>query len=154
MSASRGRLETPAASSDATRAVMRANRRISGIERSFRRGLWAAGCRGYRLQAKLPGRPDLVFPAQRLAVFVHGCFWHRCPDCTRSLPTANREFWRRKFEANVERDARAQADLAAMGWHVLVVWEHEIRADQGIPLGRVLEERDRLRHRGERAAGA
>lgn len=79
----------------------------------------------FRLHRKdLPGRPDLVFPKHRLAVFVHGCFWHRHPGCARaSTPSTRTEFWQAKFEANMERDARQAAALEAGGWRVLVLWE-------------------------------
>lgn len=78
----------------------------------------------FRLHASLPGKPDLVFPKYRTAVFVHGCFWHRHPDCRyTATPKANAEFWQTKFAANVKRDALAQEKLTALGWRVLVVWE-------------------------------
>lgn len=77
----------------------------------------------YRLHAKLPGKPDLVFPKHRTAVFVHGCFWHRHQDCKyATTPKSNAEFWQTKFVANVKRDALVQEQLTALGWRVLVVW--------------------------------
>jgi DNA mismatch endonuclease (patch repair protein) len=108
---------------------MRANRRISAREKLFRTALWRAGARGYRVQSCLPGRPDIVFPALRLAVFVHGCFWHRCPTCNLRAPVANASFWAQKFEANARRDMAAKAALESQGWEVLAIWEHEIRPD-------------------------
>jgi DNA mismatch endonuclease (patch repair protein) len=110
---------------------MRANRRVSGAEVRFRQALWAAGARGFRRGERLPGRPDVVFPAVRLALFVHGCFWHRCPSCALPEPRANAGFWRAKFEANAERDRRVAEALAVAGWEVQTVWEHELRADLG-----------------------
>lgn len=79
----------------------------------------------FRLHRKdLPGRPDLVLPKHRLAVFVHGCFWHRHPGCPRaSTPSTRVDFWQAKFQTNVERDARQIAALEADGWNVLVLWE-------------------------------
>lgn len=77
----------------------------------------------YRLHAKLPGKPDLVFPKHRTVVFVHGCFWHRHQDCKyATIPKSNAEFWQTKFVANVKRDALVQEQLTALGWRVLVVW--------------------------------
>lgn len=74
----------------------------------------------------LPGRPDLVFPKHRMAVFVHGCFWHRHEGCRHaSMPKSRTVFWTRKFAANVERDARQQAALSTLGWRVLVIWQCE-----------------------------
>jgi DNA mismatch endonuclease (patch repair protein) len=116
---------------------MRANRRVSGAEVRFRRALWAQGARGFRRGERLPGRPDVIFPAVRLAVFVHGCYWHRCPTCDLRDPKANAEFWRSKFDANLRRDAAAVASLSASGWHVEIVWEHEIRAEVEAPARRI-----------------
>jgi len=81
----------------------------------------------FRLHRKdLPGRPDLVFPKHRLAVFVHGCFWHRHQGCPRaSTPKTRTAFWNAKLAANVTRDVRHEASLKALGWRVLVIWECE-----------------------------
>jgi DNA mismatch endonuclease (patch repair protein) len=108
---------------------MRATRRVSGTEIRFRRALWAEGARGFRRGERLPGRPDVIFSRVRLAVFVHGCYWHRCPTCNLATPKANRDFWQAKFEANLARDRRAQLELAESGWEVETVWEHDIRSD-------------------------
>lgn len=77
----------------------------------------------FRLHAKLTGKPDLVFPKYRTVVFVHGCFWHRHPNCQyTTTPKSNAEFWQKKFASNVKRDALVQEKLTAEGWHVLVAW--------------------------------
>lgn len=107
--------------------MSRVPNRDTGPELLLRRRLWAMGCR-YRLRRKLPGSPDLVFVGRRLAVFVDGCFWHGC-SLHHTLPAANRDFWLRKLERNQARDRRVDEELAAMGWTVLRVWEHEVRAD-------------------------
>jgi DNA mismatch endonuclease (patch repair protein) len=92
-------------------------------EVALRRALHARGFR-FRLHRRdLPGTPDIVFPRQRLAVFVDGCFWHGCAEHG-VLPKNNREWWRAKLAANVERDARKDAALVAMGWTPLHLWEH------------------------------
>ena len=93
-------------------------------EMIVRRLVHAAGFR-YRLHAgDLPGRPDLVFPRLRKAIFVHGCFWHRhrCKN-GQVVPATRTAFWRAKFEANVTRDRKARRQLRGAGWDVLVVWE-------------------------------
>jgi DNA mismatch endonuclease (patch repair protein) len=69
-------------------------------------------------------RPDIAFTRQRLAVFIDGCFWHRCPEHG-TMPSANREFWEAKFRRNVQRDRENDAALHALGWTVLRFWEHE-----------------------------
>lgn len=123
----------PHASSPATSAVMRANVRAdTSPELALRRALVHDGCLGYRLNVRgLPGSPDIVFGRARLAVFVHGCFWHRCPRHAKSLPHANRAYWRQKFDLNVSRDRRVRAALENLGWVVLTVWECEVRANAG-----------------------
>jgi DNA mismatch endonuclease (patch repair protein) len=69
-----------------------------------------------------------VFPSRRIVVFVHGCFWHRHPDCPAArLPKTRLDFWEPKLAGNAARDARKQAELEALGWQVLVIWECETR---------------------------
>jgi DNA mismatch endonuclease, patch repair protein len=79
----------------------------------------------FRLHPKnLPGQPDLVFPKHEVALFVHGCFWHRHPGCSKaSMPKSRTEYWRRKFDANVARDTATEKELQRLGWHVLTIWE-------------------------------
>jgi DNA mismatch endonuclease (patch repair protein) len=91
-------------------------------ERVVRSFLHRSGLR-YRLHAKLPGKPDLVFPRYRTALFVHGCFWHRHARCRyATTPASNTEFWCGKFEANVRRDAEVKKLLQKAGWKVRVIW--------------------------------
>lgn len=123
-------MRAPAASSDNARNTMRANGRVSGVERRLRSALWAVGARGYRVQSTLPGRPDVVFPREQVAVFIHGCFWHGCPTCRLPLPKANADFWADKFRQNQARDAEVERLLRAADWVVVVVWEHEVSADR------------------------
>lgn len=114
-----------------TSRVMSANRgRDTRPEIQLRRQLWAVGLRGYRLhRTGIPGRPDVSFSAQRLAVFVHGCFWHRCPRCDLPLPRTHTNFWRAKFERNRLRDRQKALALTSTGWTVLTLWECEIEED-------------------------
>jgi DNA mismatch endonuclease (patch repair protein) len=102
-------------------------------EMRLRRALHAAGLR-YRLQAKeVPGRPDIVFRPAKLAIFVHGCFWHRHPGCEHArTPKSRIDFWEQKLGGNVERDARQVAELQAAGWTVMTLWECETRDDAAI----------------------
>jgi DNA mismatch endonuclease (patch repair protein) len=94
-----------------------------------RRLLHAAGYR-FRLHRKdLPGKPDIVLPKYRTVVFVHGCFWHQHSGCkAASRPASRQEYWEAKLDRNVSRDVSNQAQLEALGWHVIVVWECEIKA--------------------------
>lgn len=109
-------------------------------ELRVRRALHAMGYR-FRLHRRdLPGRPDIVLPKYRTVVFVHGCFWHRHPGCPNAAePKTRAEFWRRKFEANVARDAKARAELERAGWKVVVIWECETENPE--TLDRVIRER-------------
>lgn len=90
---------------------------------------------GYRFRLHrrdLPGSPDLVFPGRRKVVFVHGCYWHRHPDCRFAYtPKSNADFWNEKFAFNVKRDTEALSQLQNEGWDPLVIWECEsVDADQ------------------------
>lgn len=129
----------PTASSLNALRTMQANRRVSKLEIRLRKALWAAGVRGYRLHARIPGRPDLVYTRARLAVFVHGCFWHQCPKGHLPAPRANADFWQEKFRQNRARDDAAVASLSTMGWQVLTLWECDLRADMASCVERVRE---------------
>jgi DNA mismatch endonuclease (patch repair protein) len=108
------------------------SRMMSGIrskntkpELVVRSYLHRAGLR-FRLHANLPGRPDIVFPRYRAAVFVHGCFWHRHEGChNNSIPQNRRDWWLAKFNANVARDRRNAIALREQGWRVITIWECE-----------------------------
>jgi DNA mismatch endonuclease (patch repair protein) len=85
----------------------------------------ANGIKGWRRNWPLPGKPDFVFPKLRIALFVDGCFWHRCPKCYRQ-PATNAEFWEAKIGRNVERDKDVGRELKKRGWKVVRVWEHQL----------------------------
>lgn len=91
-----------------------------------RKRLRDAGLAGYRLQWKVPGRPDIAWPGKKVALFVNGCFWHRCPHCNPPTPKSNVTYWVIKFENNVNRDRRTMAELAELGWTVHVIWECQL----------------------------
>jgi len=118
---------------------MRANRaRDTGPERKLREALRAAGLGGYRLNwRKAPGRPDIAYPGRKLAIFVHGCYWHHCPRCYPNLPKSNPDFWARKFELNRERDARKRRGLESVGWTVIEAWECDVRERLGVVINDV-----------------
>lgn len=111
--------------SEATRHVMQVNRsKDTKPELRVRAALRAAGWTGYRLHWKAAlGRPDICFPGRKVAIFVNGCFWHRCPHCSLPMPKSNVAFWEEKFARNRARDARDCERLVADGWTVMVVWE-------------------------------
>lgn len=104
-------------------------------EMIVRKALFAAGFRFRLHRGDLPGRPDVVLPGKRVAVFVNGCFWHAHPGCRYAkLPATRREFWEAKLAANVERDRRDVARLLADGWRVLIVWECSTRSSGAVKL--------------------
>ena len=115
-------------------ATMRAVKsRDTGPERAVRAMLREIA-RGYRLhRADLPGKPDIIYVRRKLAIFVHGCFWHG-HDCARGAraPKANADYWREKIARNRARDARNLADLAALGWRVLVIHECALKDVAGM----------------------
>jgi DNA mismatch endonuclease, patch repair protein len=112
----------------ATSAAMRGNRATNTRpELVVRRLLWGLGYRYRTHLTTLPGRPDIVFLARRCAIFVHGCFWHRHAGCPKaSMPRKHIEYWGPKFERNVQRDTDNVANLRALGWRCLIVWECEL----------------------------
>lgn len=83
---------------------------------------------GFLYQPKMHGNPDFVHKKKRIAVYVHGCFWHKCSKCFKE-PQSNRKYWLPKLERNVQRDKKNKKLLKAKGYRVLEIWEHEIKKD-------------------------
>ncbi len=117
--------------------MARVKNRDTSPEMLLRRALWRSGFR-YRVHKKIPGRPDLCFTGLRLAIFVDGCFWHGCRE-DRTEPVINRDYWRAKFERNRLRDQRVDAELQALGWSVIRVWEHEVERELRLVVARIAE---------------
>ena len=119
---------------------MRRSEMMAGIKRRDTAPEIAVRCIAHKLglrfrlhRKELPGRPDLVFPKHRLAVFVHGCFWHRHEGCRYAYtPKSRVAFWTDKFARNVARDKRNEEALHDLGWKVLVIWECETRDDETV----------------------
>jgi len=130
---------SPPSNSAVTTKVMRANKAAgTTLELSVRSALWKAGIRGYRLNwGKAPGRPDICFPGKRIAIFINGCFWHRCPICAYPLPKTNAKFWKMKFELNVERDQKKLDALQASGWSTITLWECDIKRNLPSVISRI-----------------
>ena len=94
----------------------------------LRKKLFTEGIKGYRINSKLPGKPDIVFTKHKVVVFVDGCFWHKCSKCF-VQPATNKKFWNKKFEGNVKRDRKVNRLLIENGYIVLRFWEHEIKSN-------------------------
>jgi DNA mismatch endonuclease, patch repair protein len=99
-------------------------------EQLFLRLLREARITGWRRHLGLPGKPDFAFRAERVAIFVDGCFWHGCPKCYR-LPEDNRPYWREKVFSNRRRDRRRTRELKLLRWRVLRIWEHSLKSSVG-----------------------
>lgn len=94
----------------------------------FRKYIWKNGIRGYQINSKIIGKPDLYFSKQKLAVFIDGCFWHKCPkDYIR--PRTKKSFWDKKIEENIKRDKVVKNELKKQGTKVVRFWEHEVEKD-------------------------
>lgn len=118
-------------------------RAVKGKGTSLERRLWAmlAGMRlkGWKKNVdSIPGKPDVVFVVQKVAVFIDGCFWHGCPYCKKKLPKTNHEYWKRKIERNIELAKLHEEQLRQNEWVVVRIWEHEM-SDIGIARARILQ---------------
>lgn len=118
------------------------SRMMSGIKAKntnpeivLRRALHKRGFRFRLHPPEIPGRPDLVLAKYNATVFVHGCFWHRHEGCRyATMPSTRAEFWQRKFEANIARDAAVRSILLVAGWRVATLWECALRKPQQVEL--------------------
>jgi DNA mismatch endonuclease, patch repair protein len=111
-----------------SRNMSRVKGRDTKPEKVVRSLLHGMGYR-FRLHRRdLPGRPDVVLPKHKKAVFIHGCFWHGHEGCPRAArPTTNADFWNKKIDSNIRRDAAAQQGLTTLGWKYLIVWQCQMR---------------------------
>lgn len=100
----------------------------TSIEVKVRKYLFAQGFRFRKNDRRLPGTPDIVLPKYRTVIFVHGCYWHRHEGCKYAYtPKTRTEFWQAKFDKNVENDRKNKELLEAAGWHVITMWECDIK---------------------------
>lgn len=123
--------------------MSRLGRRDTAPEVAIRSLLHRAGLRfrvDHPLEFDRRRRADILFPTERVAVFVDGCFWHSCPEHA-TFPRANAEFWRAKLRRNVERDRETDRRLAEAGWIVVRVWEHESPRDAADRIAAVVRSR-------------
>lgn len=98
----------------------------TGPEIKVRKWLFSRGL-GYRLHADLLGKPDIVFPSKKVAIFVNGCFWHLHGCKYSKFPTTNKNFWKKKLTKNKKRDHRVTKNLKERGWRIITIWQCEIR---------------------------
>lgn len=105
-------------------------------EIKFRKVLWKTGVRGYRVKTKIYGKPDIYFPKKKLAIFIDGCFWHKCKVCYKE-PKSNQKFWINKIEANINRDSKVNSILKTQNIYVVRIWEHLIREDVSYSVSKI-----------------
>ncbi len=119
---------SPIPSSESVSRVMSSNKaKNTKPELLLRKLLWSKGFRGYRIHpGSIPGKPDICFISKKIAFFVNGCFWHRCPHCNYSLPKHNQLFWQNKFNKNIRRDKEKAKQLKKLKWKVITVWECQL----------------------------
>lgn len=111
----------------------------TAIEVRVRKYLFGLGYRYRKNDKRLPGKPDIVLPKYRTVIFIHGCFWHRHPDCKdATTPKTRTDFWTEKFSRNVENDRKHKEQLEADGWKVITLWECEINKKFEETMNRVL----------------
>jgi len=106
-------------------------------EKKLRQMLRDNGIRGYRIHYDLVGKPDIVCVRKKIAIFVDGCCWHKCPVCFKE-PETRKEYWMNKIDSNVRRDEKVNAELIEQGWNVIRIREHEIRKEPERVTARIL----------------
>lgn len=99
-------------------------------ELCLRKILLLSKIKNFRTNYVLPGKPDLVFAKNKLAIFIDGCFWHKCPKCF-VKPATRSKFWEEKIKKNVSRDKEINKTIRGLGWKILRFWEHEINMNPG-----------------------
>lgn len=130
----------PRASSDSVKSSMQGNRsERTRPENLLESKLHQHSITGFFQNDKsLPGSPDFSFPQAKLAVFVNGCYWHRCPYCKFSIPNSNPEYWTAKFARNVSRDRHARWSLRQIGWQSLIIWECKLLKHPNRAVSRII----------------
>ena len=108
------------------------------LEVGFRKKLWSKGLR-YKLHYKINGNPDLAIVSKKTAIFIDGCFWHKCPKHYRE-PSSNKKYWNLKIERNVQRAKEVNKELKKQGWKVLRFWEHDIKNKPDFCITKILKE--------------
>ncbi len=129
----------PIPKDERTSALMsRIRGKNTGPEKALRSALRSMGITGYRLHYnKAPGRPDIAFVNRKIAIFVHGCFWHGCPYCRPARPKSNNSFWAEKLDRNIARDKQKLRELKKAGWRAITIRECRLKKAPAIQLRRI-----------------
>lgn len=119
--------------------MSRIRNKDTSIEVKVRKALFAEGFRFRKNDKRYPGKPDIVLPKHKTVIFINGCFWHQHPGCKYArLPKSNIEYWKPKLERNILNDQNHYEQLKASGWHVIVIWECELKKDFDTVLSSVI----------------
>lgn len=108
--------------------MSRIKNRDTKVELNFRKYIWGKGIKNYRTKSKIIGKPDLYFSKKKIAIFIDGCFWHKCPTCFVKPKTKNK-YWDVKIKNNILRDKKINSELKKNNISVLRFWEHELKID-------------------------
>lgn len=120
------------------RKTMQAIKSKSSLEDFVAKELWKRGIRFRRNVKGLFGKPDISIKKYKLVIFVDSCFWHYCP-LHGKIPETNREYWEKKLNRNRERDKNVNAYYQEKGWHLIRVWEHEVKDNMGLIIDRIIK---------------
>jgi len=122
---------SPSPKNEGVSKIMSANKaKDTEPEIIVRKELYRRKIRGFRANYKqVPGSPDIAFLSRKIAVFINGCFWHRCPFCDLDLPKTNKTFWKEKFKKNGQRDKKKTEHLQNLNWRVVTIWECQIKKE-------------------------
>ena len=119
------------------------------IEVKVRKYLFSKGFRYRKNVTTLPGKPDIVLPKYKTAIFVHGCYWHRHPGCKYAyMPKTNVEFWEKKFSENIANDEKNRLKLETSGWTVITLWECDIKRSFESTMDKLLDQLHNLTYPG------
>lgn len=120
------------------RKTMQAVKSISKLEDLVAKELWNRNIRYRRNVKNLLGKPDIAIKKYKIVIFIDSCFWHHCPLHGR-VPKSNVDFWENKFKRNLERDGKVNAFYMENGWHLLRVWEHDLKSNFELTIGKIIE---------------
>ncbi len=102
----------------------------TSIEVQVRKDLFARGFRFRKNDKRYPGKPDVVLPKYHTVIFINGCFWHHHTGCKyATIPKSNTEYWEQKFQRNIANDLKHKTELEEAGWHVITIWDCELKQD-------------------------
>lgn len=122
---------------DQRKKNMQAIKSISKLEEIVSKALWKKGLRFRRNVNTLFGKPDIAIKKYKIVIFIDSCFWHCCP-LHGNIPKSNVKYWEKKLQRNIERDKKVNSYYTEQGWHIIRIWEHEIKRDLELTINKIL----------------